>query len=83
MCRMIIAIALVVVVSGCSPDASSTGRATSPSRDKSPPPPCHPGCFPAGTLIATPDGLRRVEAIGPGDVVILVGPDGTPVGSVC
>lgn len=41
-----------------------------------PTPPCHPGCFPAGTLIETPDGRRRIETIRGGDVVLNVAPDG-------
>lgn len=31
--------------------------------------PCHPGCFPHGTLISTPGGLVRIEAIQEGDTV--------------
>ncbi len=27
------------------------------------PEPCHPGCFPAGTPVATPEGLRPIETI--------------------
>jgi hypothetical protein len=34
------------------------------------PEPCHPGCFPAGTLVETPSGPRRIEEIQPGDLVI-------------
>jgi hypothetical protein len=29
--------------------------------------PCHPGCFPRGTLIETPDGTRPIESIRVGD----------------
>ena len=31
------------------------------------PEPCHPGCFPRGTLVETPLGPRRIETIEPGD----------------
>jgi hypothetical protein len=31
------------------------------------PEPCHPGCFPRGTLVETPQGPRRVEDVQPGD----------------
>ena len=39
------------------------------------PEPCHPGCFPRGTLVATPQGLRSIETIVVGDLVttVLVG----------
>ncbi|HEX4591483.1 MAG TPA: Hint domain-containing protein [Gemmataceae bacterium] len=40
------------------------------------PVPCHPGCFPAGTLIRIPDGTKRIELIRAGDVVTTVGADG-------
>ena len=39
--------------------------------------PCHPGCFPRGTRVETPDGLRRIEEIALGDLVISLAPDGT------
>jgi hypothetical protein len=41
-----------------------------------PPVPCHPGCFPAGTPVLAPDGVRRIERVRVGDVVTTVGPDG-------
>ncbi len=41
------------------------------------PEPCHPGCFPAGTPIATPGGTEVVDGLRPGDAVTTVGPDGT------
>jgi hypothetical protein len=40
------------------------------------PEPCHPGCFPRGTLVDTPEGLCPIERIGPGDVVISQLPTG-------
>jgi hypothetical protein len=40
--------------------------------------PCHPGCFPRGTLVETPTGARRIEEIQPGDLVISLLADGTP-----
>jgi hypothetical protein len=69
------AVALVVGVSACS-SSVTTGK-VQPTRPESPPPPCHPGCFPAGTVVATPDGPRPIEALGRGDLVTLVSPDGT------
>jgi hypothetical protein len=39
--------------------------------------PCHPGCFPAGTPIRTPTGPQPVERVREGDLVMVVGPDGT------
>jgi hypothetical protein len=40
-------------------------------------PPCHPGCFPAGTPIRVPDGVKAIEALRIGDLVTTVAPDGT------
>lgn len=61
----------------------NTGNQGSGTNNKSgqnepPPPPCHPGCFPAGTLVETPNGPAPIESIGPGDEVILVAADGLP-----
>jgi hypothetical protein len=42
-------------------------------------PPCHPGCFPAGTQVATPDGLRKIESIKPGEVVLNYASHGKPM----
>lgn len=39
------------------------------------PEPCHPGCFPAGTLVETPDGLRPIEQLRVGDTIIALGKD--------
>jgi hypothetical protein len=39
-------------------------------------PPCHPGCFPAGSSVETPSGPRNIETIRPGDVVLRLLPDG-------
>jgi hypothetical protein len=47
-------------------------------RTPPPPQPCHPGCFPAGTPIHAPCGVKAVESLRAGDVVTTVGPDGTP-----
>jgi hypothetical protein len=38
--------------------------------------PCHPGCFPAGTLVRVPDGSKQIELIRAGETVTTVGPDG-------
>jgi hypothetical protein len=40
------------------------------------PEPCHPGCFPAGTVIAIPGGAKAIEEINAGDIVITVTSDG-------
>jgi hypothetical protein len=42
-----------------------------------PPEPCHPGCFPAGTSVMTPDGARPIDRIHAGDMVTTVRADGT------
>jgi hypothetical protein len=41
------------------------------------PVPCHPGCFPAGTLVRVPGGTKRVEFVRAGNVVTTIGRDGT------
>jgi hypothetical protein len=43
---------------------------------ESQPEPCHPGCFPRGTLVETPEGLCPIERIGPGDIVLSTSPTG-------
>jgi hypothetical protein len=42
-----------------------------------PPEPCHPGCFPAGTVVSVPGGTRPIERVREGDLLTTVGPDGT------
>jgi hypothetical protein len=42
--------------------------------------PCHPGCFPAGTLVQTPQGPRPIEGIRIGDPLLTILPDGRRVG---
>jgi hypothetical protein len=60
-------------------DKEGKGRIAVIVRDRERPfPPCHPGCFPAGTLIRAPGGERAVESLRAGDVVTTVDPDGTP-----
>jgi hypothetical protein len=39
-------------------------------------PPCHPGCFPAGTLIRVPDGTKSIERIREGDLVTILDVNG-------
>lgn len=77
-------LALLLGVAACSDkDTSDKDKAAKEAKkekdqwkDKGPPPPCHPGCFPAGTLVATPDGPRPIESVRRGDRVTLVGADG-------
>ncbi len=92
------ALALVIGVSACDDkgtkqstgQGTGTGTTTETQKKKEDEgklyPPCHPGCFPAGTLVATPIGLRAIESIKAGEAVTLVGPDGVamsgPVHSV-
>jgi hypothetical protein len=49
-----------------------------PKLEVPPPPPCHPGCFPAGTPIQTPGGAKSIEDLRPGDAITTVGVDGKP-----
>jgi hypothetical protein len=43
--------------------------------------PCHPGCFPTGTLVETPDGAKKIETLQPGDEVLNISIDNksTPI----
>lgn len=41
-----------------------------------PVPPCHPGCFPAGTAVRVPEGVMPIERVHKGDLVTTVGVDG-------
>src|SRR5262245_49262042 len=72
------AVVLVLGVAACSSSSSPSGKGKS-GKDDPVPPPCHPGCFPAGTVVATPGGPRAIETIRSGDLVTLVGSDGAPV----
>jgi hypothetical protein len=40
------------------------------------PEPCHPGCFPAGTMVETLSGRRRIETIQQGDFITTIAADG-------
>jgi hypothetical protein len=88
------ALALLIGVSACEDkgakqttgQAGSSGTVTKKEDEGKLYPPCHPGCFPAGTMVATPAGPRAIETIQAGETVTLVGPDGAalrgPVHSV-
>lgn len=75
-----IGVALLIGVTACT-DTKSTPSGTqssttssvkaAPKKEDQYPPPCHPGCFPAGTAIATPDSLRAIETIKAGEIVTL------------
>ena len=41
--------------------------------------PCHPGCFPRGTLVETPEGPRPIECICVGQPLLTILPDGRRV----
>lgn len=47
--------------------------------EERPLPPCHPGCFPAGTAVRVERGVVPIERIGKGDVVTTVDADGKAV----
>lgn len=63
---------------GFSESALKRIEATFPEAEvyESLPEPCHPGCFPRGTLVDTPEGRRAIEAIRAGDVVTTIAADG-------
>ena len=47
-----------------------------PLIEPQPVPPCHPGCFPAGTAIHVPGRTKPIESVREGDLVTTVGTDG-------
>ena len=51
-------------------------RGPEPELKERPVPPCHPGCFPAGTPIQVAGGTKVIEDLRAGDVVTTIGPDG-------
>lgn len=59
-----------------STNANTTQPTTSPPPDTRPQEPCHPGCFPSGTLVTTPSGLREIQTIVRGETVTVITPDG-------
>lgn len=78
-----------LLVSACGPTPSTKPVAVNTTKPTTPEKlmePCHPGCFPKGTLVATPTGLREIQTVGKGDIVTIVTADGTaasgPVDSV-
>jgi hypothetical protein len=72
-----VALSMLVGLSACAPEKPDPKKDRGNADKKSPPPPCHPGCFPAGTLVATPEGPRPIEAVGRGDRALVVTADGT------
>ncbi len=82
-CSLLVAVALVSA-GACSPEPetkSTDGRVMKADPPYREPPlkPCHPGCFPAGTLVATPTGPRAIDTLHAGDTVLRITPDGTAV----
>jgi uncharacterized protein (TIGR03067 family) len=51
---------------------------TVPDRQQQRFPPCHPGCFPAGTAVRVPDGTMAIERLREGDLVATFDADGKP-----
>src|SRR4051812_41234561 len=72
-------VAALIGLSACASNTSSSGKGKA-QKDERPLEPCHPGCFPAGTMVATPDGPRPIEDVRGGDRVTLIAPDGNPTG---
>ncbi len=87
-CQLLVAAALVSA-GACSPEVKTKSTdgtliGTPPKTDPDPDrnqrhPPCHPGCFPAGTLVATPTGPHAIDTLRAGDRVMRIAPDGTAV----
>lgn len=74
------ALAVLALAAGCSDTPKSTPATTKPTepRDERRMEPCHPGCFPSGTLVVTPTGGREIQTVGKGETVTLIGSDGQP-----
>lgn len=70
--RLVVVLALGAAA--CSPGGGTSATGRDGNAEKFPP--CHPGCFPAGTLVETPAGPRPIESVRADDSVLLVGPDG-------
>jgi hypothetical protein len=73
--------AAALLLAGCGPESSKTTPSTAAaSKATTSEKPgfggCHPGCFPAGTLVDTPSGPREVQAIREGEIVTLIDADG-------
>jgi hypothetical protein len=78
----LLALIVVAFTAGCS-DTLKTTPATTPTTrpsldDQRRMEPCHPGCFPSGTLVATPSGPREIQTVGQGETVTLIGAGGKP-----
>jgi len=70
----------VLALAGCGPDpVPSKSSPTAPTESKDDPRknPCHPGCFPAGTLVNTPSGVREIQSVRKGENVSIIAADGT------
>ena len=48
-------------------------------QDEPPLEPCHPGCFPHGTLVETPAGPRKIEEFADGDEVYMISAAGEKI----
>lgn len=75
-----------LLLPACGPTQPTTKPTTKPTIPEKLMEPCHPGCFPSGTLVVTPSGVREIQTVGKGDTVTIVTADGTatsgPVESV-
>ncbi len=64
----------------CGPPGTTprvvTQPTTPPTREKLMEP-CHPGCFPSGTLVHTPTGTREIQTVKAGETVTIIAADGT------
>lgn len=89
--RLVPLLFVCLLLPACGPTATTkptggnTPPTTPPTREKLQEP-CHPGCFPKGTLVVTPSGLREIQTVGKGETVTIITADGTattgPVESV-
>ena len=86
--RLVPLLLVCLLLPACGPTATTkpgAGSTTKPTNEKLMEP-CHPGCFPAGTLVVTPSGLKEIQTVGKGETVTIVSADGTatsgPVESV-
>ena len=84
-CSLLVAL---VAAGACSPELKTKStdgtvmKVDPPPKQDRPLEPCHPECFPAGTLVATPTGPRAIDTLRAGDRVMRIAPDGTAVADV-
>jgi hypothetical protein len=77
--RLVPPLLACLLLPACGPTPTTKPTTAEPTHSKPTTPSkvgCHPGCFPAGTLVHTPTGLRQVQTLREGETVTLIDADG-------